>query len=416
MTLHSATLAVNETLRARQAAGERVLHLGFGEAGLPVPESVTRTLARSARLNGYAPVAGSPEAREAAAGWFGRRGTQTRPEQVIFAPGSKALLFALLAALPGDVVLPRPAWVSYAAQTALVGKRAIGVPIPAATGGVPDPDLLDGALRAARAEGADPRTLVLTVPDNPTGTVARDEQLRAVCETAERHGLAVIADEIYAELCHTGRAPSPHRHLPERTVITSGLSKSMAVGGWRIGFARVPEGDWGRSLLAELTGIASEVWSGIAAPMQAVAAHVLADPPDVLEHVDRARALHARVAAAVHAEFAAAGARCRAPEGGFYLYPDFEPLRSALEAQGIGKSAELSRALLERHGIGVLPGEVFGDAPEALRFRVATSLLYGERDDERWQTLASDDPVSLPWIRTALEHLRSGLAELTGGA
>lgn len=421
MTMHSATLAVNETLRARKAAGEKVLHLGFGEAGLPVPEGIRRTLAGAAGCNGYGSVVGSPEAREAAAGWFGRRGTDTAAAQVVFAPGSKALLFALLAALPGDVVLPRPAWVSYAAQTALLGKRSVGVPIPAAAGGVPDPALLDDALDAARAEGADPRVLILTVPDNPTGTIAREEQLRAVCEIADRQGLVVIADEIYAELCHAGRghggrASIAQRCFPERTVVTSGLSKSMAMGGWRIGFARVPGGAWGRWLLGELTGIASEVWSSLAAPMQAAAAHVLSDPPEVLAHIARARTLHAAVARAVYAEFTAAGALCRPPEGGFYLYPDFEPLRPALESRGIGTGAELARALLERHGIGVLPGEAFGDAPEALRFRVATSLLYGESDAERWQTLASDDPVSLPWVSGSLEHLRGGLAELTACA
>src|SRR5690606_37328113 len=151
---------------------------------------------------------------------------------------------------------------------------------------------------------------------------------------AERHGLTVIADEIYAELVHDrdadadtapdgaqdgggpdgggpGGGPDdaagpararatvvtpPHAatHLPERTVTTTGLSKSLAMGGWRVGFARVPEGPWGERLMTSLTGVASEIWSSVAAPMQAVAAHVLADPPEVLAHIAASRALHAR--------------------------------------------------------------------------------------------------------------------------
>lgn len=416
MTMHSATLAINETLRARRAAGERVLHLGFGEAGLPVPESVAVVLAGAARRNGYGPVVGSVEAREAAAGWFSRRGLQTRPEQVLFAPGSKALLFALLATVPGDVVLPRPSWVSYGAQAALVGKRTIGVPIPAETGGVPDAERLAGALEDARGAGARPGALVLTVPDNPTGTVARAERVREVCAIAERYGLVVIADEIYAELVHDphhGRAPSATSYLPERTVVTTGLSKSMALGGWRVGFARVPDGAWGQRLMDQLTGVASEVWSSLAAPMQAAAAHVLQDPPKLLGHIDDARRLHATVARAAHGEFTAAGAICRPPEAGFYLYPDFEPVRPALEAQGIDGGAALAGALLERHGVGMLAGEAFGDAPRGLRARVATSLLYGESETERWQALRSDDPLSLPWIAASLEHLRGALGALT---
>ncbi len=411
--MHSATLAVNEILQARRAAGEKVLHLGFGEAGLPVPDGVAETLADAARRNGYGPVVGTPEAREAAAGWFTRRGLPTDAEQILFAPGSKPLLFALLHALPGDVVLPRPSWVSYAAQAGLAGKRTVRVPVPAEAGGVPDPELLDRALRNARADGARPGVLVLTVPDNPTGTLARAGHVRAVCETAENHGLAVIADEIYGELVHEGRAPGAATFLEERTVVTTGLSKSMALGGWRIGFARVPHGPWGDGLRGELTGVASEIWSSLAAPMQAVAGYVLADPPEVLAHVERARRLHAAVVRAVHAEFTAAGAHCRAPEAGFYLYPDFAPVRPALTARGIDGGAVLARVLLEEHGVGVLAGEAFGDVPDALRVRVATSLLYGESDEQRWQALRAEDPLTLPWIAASLEHLRGALGALT---
>lgn len=413
--MHSATLAINETLRARRAAGEKVLHLGFGEAGLPVPDRLAAVLAEAAGRNSYGSVVGSLEAREAAAGWFTRRDLPTRAAQVLFAPGSKALLFALLRALPGDLVLPRPAWVSYAAQAGLVGKRVIGVPVPRESGGIPDPALLEQALTDARADGARPGVLLLTVPDNPTGTVARPDHVRRVCAIAERHSLAVVSDEIYAELCHDGRpAPSAASYLPGRTVVTSGLSKSMALGGWRVGFARVPDNAWGGELLDELTGIASEVWSSLAAPMQAAAAYVLADPPEMTGHIAAARRLHAAVARAVHAEFVTAGAVCRPPEGGFYLYPDFEPLREVLAGQGVTTGAELAAALLERHGVGVLAGEAFGDEPRALRFRVATSLLYGETDGERWAALRGDDPTALPWIAAALAHLRDALTALPG--
>ncbi|MDT0341998.1 pyridoxal phosphate-dependent aminotransferase [Streptomyces litchfieldiae] len=409
MVRHSATLAIDETLRARRAAGQPLLHLAFGEAGLPVPDSVAAVLAAAAGRNGYGPVAGSPQARQAAAGWFTRRGLATEPERVVFAPGSKALLFALLAALPGDVVLPRPAWVSYAAQSALAGKRVIGVPVPPEAGGVPDPERLARVFAETR-----PGVLILTVPDNPTGTVARPDHLRAVCDLAERHGLAVIADEIYGELIHGGGpAPeSPAALLPERTVVTTGLSKSLALGGWRIGFARLPAGPWGGRLLAELTGVASEVWSSLAAPMQAVATHVLADPPEVTAHIAAAARLHATVARAVHAEFTAAGALARRPEAGFYLYPDFEPLRPALAATGIDGAATLADALLERHGVGVLPGDAFGDDPRALRFRVATSLLYGDTEAERWAALRAADPLALPWLAGSLTRLRAALIAL----
>ncbi len=416
MTTHSPTLAIDEAVHARRQAGESVLHLGFGEAGLPAPRSLVDVLASAGGENGYGPVVGSVAAREAAAGWFSRRGLTTQANQILLGPGSKPLLFGLLTALRGDVVLPRPSWVSYAAQAALLGRRVISVEIPASCGGVPDPDRLDDALRAAKNDGAQPGVLVLTVPDNPTGTVASADQVKAVCEIADQHGLAVISDEIYAELCHEGPAPSAATYLPERTVVTSGLSKSLALGGWRIGFARTPDNDWGRALRADVTGIASEVWSSLAAPMQAVATAALGDPPELVEHIERSRDLHAQIARAVHAEFVAAGASCRPPEGGFYLYPDFGPRAADLRVKGLTTGDSLARWLLDRHGIAVLPGTAFGDAAEYLTIRVATSLLYGDTPDRRLTALASAEPASLPWVADGLAQLRHGLRELVGAA
>ncbi|GAB3561496.1 pyridoxal phosphate-dependent aminotransferase [Spelaeicoccus albus] len=415
MTMHSATLAMNEAMEARRAAGENVLHLGFGEAGLPVPESVAKVLATAAPLNSYGSVAGSNEARSAAAGWFSRRGHETEASQIIFAPGSKALLFGLLSVLDGDLVLPCPSWVSYAAQADLVGKAVINVPIPQESGGIPDPALLEAALESAIRDGRKPGAILLTIPDNPTGTVADAGHVEAICRTAAKYDLAIISDEIYAELSYDSAAPTPLSVAPDRTIVTSGLSKSMALGGWRIGFARVPKTDWGSELMQQLIGVGSEIWSSLAAPMQAVAAHVLSEPLDVTEHIRRARFLHSTVGNAVYAEFIGAGALCRRPTAGFYLYPDFEPVRPRLAVKGIQTGPQLVQRLLDCYGVGVLDGTAFGDDESNLRARVATSLLYGSTIDERWRSLHSDDPIELPWIAKELAYLHGSLRDLVRG-
>ena len=406
----SATLAADQRVRQRIEGGAPILHLAFGEAGLPVPASVAEQLAAAARENAYGTVAGSPRMRTAAAGYFERRGVPTTPDQVVVAPGSKALLFGLLSILPGDVVLPRPSWVSYAAQAALARKAVIGVEIGQEAGGVPDPAALRAALERARSAGRPPGILVLTLPDNPTGTLAPRRLVEETCEIAAAHGLLIVCDEIYRDLAHEPRdVCSPAELAPERAFVTNGLSKSMALGGWRIGFARLPDGPLGVDARRALTGLASEVWSSLAAPMQRAAAYVLDEPDEIREHVARARRLHRLVATAAHREVIAAGAECRAPSGAFYLYPDLEPLRSAL---GVATGAELAERLLERHDVAVLQGEAFGDEPSALRFRLATSLLYGRTDEERWEALAADDPVALPRIRSALDRLGGTLRAL----
>jgi aspartate/methionine/tyrosine aminotransferase len=251
---------------------------------------------------------------------------------------------------------------------------------------------------------------VVTLPDNPTGTLARPETVRRMCEVARELDLIIIADQIYRDLVfdQTTDFPCPARYAPERTVVTTALSKNLALGGWRIGVALLPEALSG--LRDRLAGVASEIWSCPSGPTQQAAAYAFAEPPEVVERVAASRRLHETVARAMAERFTAVGARVPRPQGGFYLYPDFEDLRERL---GVGTSPELSALLLDRYGVGVLPGSAFGDAPEALRLRVATSLLYGETDEQRLTALTSPDPVGLPWIAAALDRATEVLTDLT---
>jgi aspartate aminotransferase len=146
--------------------------------------------------------------------------------------------------------------------------------------------------------------------------------------------------------------------------------------------------------------------------MQHAAAYVLGEPDEVRDHVARSRRLHRLVTVAAHEQVTAAGARCRPPSGAFYLYPDLEPLRPALARRGAGTGRQLAALLLESHDVAVLEGEAFGDDPGALRFRMATSLLYGADEAQRWEALRADDPVALPWIAGALERLGETLRAL----
>ncbi|MGH3152275.1 MAG: pyridoxal phosphate-dependent aminotransferase [Streptosporangiaceae bacterium] len=409
----SATLAANQTLDARRRRGEPVLPMAFGEAGLPAHRLLREELARAAGYTSYGPVAGRAVLREAAAGYWGRRGLPTDPDAVVCGPGSKALLFGLMAAIGGDVAVTRPSWVSYAAQASLAGRSARFVP---GSAGVPEARELAGTVAAARAAGRPVRSVIITLPDNPTGTLAPPAAVRALCAVAERHDLIIISDEIYRDLVFDGvTAPaSPASICPERTVVTTGLSKNLALGGWRLGVARLPAGGLGRELQARLLGVCSEIWSAPAGPEQQAAALAFSEPPPVTERVALSRRLHARVARAVAARFEAAGATVPAPQAAFYVYPDFTPLAGLLvRRHGISSDQGLAAKLLERYGVGVLPGSAFGEASGRLRLRVATAMLYGETDAERNAALNAADPCSLPWIAAALDRLEEVLADLT---
>ncbi len=413
----SATLAANEVLARKRRAGIPVLPLAFGEAGLPVHPVLREALAAEAGRGDYGPVAGLASLREAAAGYWHRRGLTTEPGQVVCGPGSKALLFGLLLAIGGDVVVPKPSWVSYAAQAALIGARSHFVPTPPGEGGVPDPYLLARTVRAARAAGREIRSVVVTLPDNPTGTLAGPRTIRGLCAAAAELGLIIISDEIYGDLMHDPRqvVRSPATIAPDRTVVTTALSKSLALGGWRIGIARLPGGREGTALRDRLLGICSEIWSTPSGPIQHAAAHAFTEPAVLTDRIAASRRLHASVAQAVAARFTAAGALVPSPQAAFYLYPDFGPGRDHLRrVHGVTTADELSTLLLDHYGTGVLPASAFGDDHAALRLRVATGLLYGNTDAEREAALTAEDPLALPWIATALARLEEVLEHLTG--
>lgn len=417
MTVISATLAINEETARRRAADLPVLPLGFGEAGLPVHSSLVRRLGEAAGHASYGPVAGIEELRDAAAGYWQRRGIATTSERVIAGPGSKPLLYALLRASGGSVALPAPSWVSYAAQAALLRIPAELLPTIRGEGGVPDPDELDAAATRCRRDGTPLTAVVLTLPDNPTGTVAGPETVRATCDVADRHDLLIISDEIYRDLVHDEATPylSPAEVAPDRTVVTTGLSKSLALGGWRTGVARFPDGPRGTRLLDEVAAIASEVWSAPTHPVQYAAAWAFTEPDCLRERVRLSRLLHGRVARAVADQLRAVGASVSRPTAGFYVYPDLESHREVAQARhGVGTGPQLATALLDGPGIATLPAAVFGEPPAALRLRVATSQLYGSTDEQREQSLASDDPASLPWVAEQLSTLRVGLERLVG--
>ncbi|WP_328316316.1 pyridoxal phosphate-dependent aminotransferase [Streptomyces sp. NBC_00388] len=416
----SPNLALNQLVDRRRAGGDSLIHLAFGEARLPLLPQLAEQLAIGATRSAYGPVAGADGVRAAVAGYFTRRGLPTGADRIVVGPGSKPLLMALQLSVPGDVLLPQPAWNTYAPQAAYAGKKVFGVPIPREYGGMPDPGALRETIRRARRGGGDPRLLVLTLPDNPTGTLAPPAAVREICALARAEDLLIVSDEIYRDIVHDPEATpflSPADVAPERTVVTTGLSKTLGIGGWRIGAARFPPDEAGGLLLDAVVAAASELWSTLAGPMQQVAEYAFAEPPEILARKRASARLHGAVARAVHRIAVEAGAECRPPAGGFYVYPDFEPLRGRLAAHGVTDSASLAERLIDDSGIVVLGGHLLGDRPEALRFKAATSLLYGDEQQQQ-QALQAADPAALPHIAETLDSLAEGFARLTrrGGA
>src|SRR5207244_5090187 len=129
-------------------------------------------------------------------------------------------------------------------------------------------------------------------------------------------------------------------------------------------------------LVSALRALASEIWSAAATPIQEAALVAFSANTQMELYVQRSARIHGHVAARLYETLVNLGVPCPRPAGAFYLYPDFAPWRSALMQRGIGTSQELAHYLLDEWDIATLPGMVFGEQPEALRLRMATSLLY----------------------------------------
>lgn len=431
----SATLAMNELVAQRRAAGRETIHLGFGEATFPLHPLLRTALAEAATHTAYAPVAGIPALRKVIAAYLSRtRELSYSSEHIIVAPGSKPLLYSLLHILEGDVLLPVPSWVSYAPQARLAGRRVFNVQTDPRDFHRLTPQSLDAALALARKEGANPRILIVNSPSNPTGSMFDIADVEALAAWARGESITIISDEIYAELAHGWRPHvSPARFYPEGCIVTGGLSKAFSAGGWRIGYAALPPTTQGAQVARALRTLASEVWSAAATPMQDAAVVAFTPNAELETYVKRSARIHAHVTYRLYTTLTQLGVPCPRPAGAFYLYPDFAPWQAALAEKSVNTGEELARYLLNEWDIATLPGVVFGEEPTALRLRLATSMLYDpedansaeEREAALWQLLTRADTLpppeqtdeqslSLPALARTQTQFKEVIAHLNG--
>ncbi len=389
------------------------------DQGLPLLPGLTAALCAAAYRPDAEPVGGNPVLLDSASGYWGRRGLPTDPGRVAAAPGAPALLLALTAALGGDVLIPRPCAAWWAPGTRTSGRAAFPVPTPAECGGVPDPYALLETVRRVRAEGGDPRLLVLCVADDPTATVAPPEQVRETVEAAVGEGLHVVSDETWRDTVHDPYdtvLPGPAEMLPGHVTVVTDLVGAFLPPGWPAAVARFPDNDAGRGLRARVLDVLTALGAHVATPVAAAAAYALSEPAEVTGRLAAAVRLHARVAAGLHRALVAAGALVLPPRAGRHVYADLGPLRPALAAYGVGDAQELEDFLTFRLEMPAPGGHRFGDDLGALRVRLSTSPLLGATAEERAAALMAPDPLDLPQVRHALTMIGSAFDDLRDDA
>lgn len=367
----SGTLSLNEKSNSLASVGRTVYRFGFGESPFPPLPRVQEALRRATHRADYTAVAGLPELREKIADFHHEvDGYPVSPDQVLVAPGTKAVLYNVMLAFQElEVYLPGPSWVSYGPQANLARHEIYRIPSSFDLRWRITPEVLENVIIKNGRNGKQ-KLLVLNYPGNPEGLTYCREELEALAEVLRAHGVWVVSDEIYALLDHRGRHVSLASVYPERTMVTTGLSKWCGAGGWRLGALILPP-DAPKDLQDALVGLGSETYSCASAPIQVAALTAYELDAMLHDHLARQRRILHAIGMAVYGALAGGGIRVHPPQGGFYLLVDFSSFADSLHQRGISTDAQLCDRLLDETGVALLPGSAFGMPAEELTARLA---------------------------------------------
>lgn len=390
---HSPTLWANELVHQKRGNNETVYHMGFGESPFPVPERLKKALADAAYRKEYLKAGGLDDLVDAVKAYYRPIYGDAYIEQtdVIIAPGSKLILYALQMAIEGDLLMPVPSWVSYGPQAKMLSTEVIKVPTVLDEAGYHiDSEVLRETIQAARAEGKNPTKIILNAPNNPTGLTIPSDELPAIAKVCQDEQVLIISDEIYGLVSFDGEYRSCAPLAPEITAVTTGLSKHLSLGGWRLGVGFVPKGVDG--LYDALRCIISETWSCVSSPMQQACVEAYKNHKDIEDHIQSCTDIHKLMNQTISKGLQGHGIIAPTGQGAFYNYPDFSPFREGLASHGIATSQAIQETLLNEYNLATLPGKAFGAQEDVLTLRLsgcdydgATALLAyqnGEKLDQ----------------------------------
>ncbi len=362
----SPTVAMSARARALKATGVRVLDFTVGEPDQPTPAHVVAVgkAAMDAGRTKYAPASGLPELREAIVRRY-REDFQVSfsPEEVTVCVGGKqalALLYQAVLDRGNEVVVPIPAWPTFAEAATVAGAKPVFVRLGERTG------FRVTARAVAAALSPRTRAVVVNSPSNPTGAVVEPDELLKLARLARKHGFWLVYDDTYAHLVFRPGGPPALQAVKDAAggllVVVGTVSKTYCMTGWRVGWVMGP-----RALAEAAAALNSHSVQGPATFSQVAAAEALTASQEgvramVEEYRQRRDLVHDAVAGIP-------GVRCPLPEGGFYVFPDVTRCLS----REIPDSAALATRLLEEQAVAVVPGEGF-HAPGFFRLSFASAL------------------------------------------
>ena len=367
---NSSTLAITAKAKALRAEGKDVVSFGAGEPDFPTPENICEAAHRAidAGMTRYTPASGTTELKEAISRKFREfNHLEYKPSQIVISNGGKHSLTNVFEAIlnPGDeVIIPAPFWLSYPE----IVRLADGVPVEVTCRKENGYKLTAEELEAA----VTPRTkaLILNTPNNPTGAVYSAEELKALGDMAVKHDFFVVSDEMYENLFYAeGQHVSIGSLSPEifaHTITVSGVSKSYAMTGWRIGYTGSSQ-----EIASLMDSIQSHQASNPCSISQAAAVEALNGPQDTVKAMNEAfKQRRQYIYSRVNAMPLLSAVE---PQGAFYLFVDCsEVVGKTYQGKEIGSGADVAAILIEDYQVAVVPCTDFG-FPNHLRLSYAIS-------------------------------------------
>ena len=360
----SSTLLINETSRRLEAQGKKIYKFGFGQSPFKVPENIVKELKDNAHQNKYLPMQGLSELRNAIAKYTSeKKNYDYKSDNVIIGPGSKELMFLLHVIFDGEIILPSPSWVSYAPQ-AILGRNKIQIlQTIRENNWFPTASEIEEIILKDQKKNY---LLFLNSPNNPSGQIC--DNLEEIASIAKKYNLIILSDEIYSELCFEGDYQSISNFCPEKTIISTGLSKWCGAGGWRLGYFLVPDS------LIEIKNminvLASETFSAVSAPIQYAA--IKAYENDHSNYINKSRKILSVVGNYVYENLKSNKVLINKPQGGFYLMPEFLNKK-------FNSSSEMCDSILNDTGVALLPGSDFGFDQKQMLARLSFTDFNGQK-------------------------------------
>ena len=341
----SSTLLINETSRRLEEQGKKIFKFGFGQSPFKVPEDIVKELQDNAHQNKYLPMQGLSELRDVVAKYTSKKKNYDyKSESVIIGPGSKELMFLLHVIFDGEIILPAPSWVSYAPQAILGRNKTQILQTKRENNWFPTALEIEEIVLKDKNKNY---LLFLNSPNNPSGQIC--ENLKEIANITEKYNLIILSDEIYSELTFKDNYQSISNFCPEKTIVSTGLSKWCGAGGWRLGYFLVPDS------LIEIKNminvLASETFSAVSAPIQYAA--IKAYENDHSNYINKSRNILCAVGNYVYENLKSNKVLINKPQGGFYLMPEFLNKK-------FNSSSEMCDSILNDTGVAMLPGTDFG--------------------------------------------------------